>query len=395
LRLGFHCHIPAIEQGGKIWMPGHTGLFVDSLAAKCEMLVCFQHSPLDDEADQMDYAIQSINVRLENIGPHKSIPSRTAVAITKRYIFRRWQEKLDAMLVRVPTPLLPILASFWNKPFALLVVGDYVSGVDALLQPRWRKEIIRLWSRWNQHQQMRIAKRSITFVNSHLRYDQLCLKLPNLIETQTTTLRENDFYYRTDTCLTVPYRLLYTGRLIRAKGVFDIVESLSQLVFSGFNVVLDLVGMVDKADPVLDDLNNLARSFGIEERIRYHGYKPAGVELLKYYRQADIYISASQILSEGFPRTIWEAMASSLPVVATKVGSVPAFISGAAVLIPRKNVPALTQAVKDLLTMPDLRQKLIREGMVLARDNTLEKRAEEMVTRIEQWLDFGTDGQRR
>jgi len=390
LRLGFHCHIPALERDGKVWMPAHMGLFVDSLASWCERVVCFQHSPLEHELVQMDYQIRSPNVHLQSIGPHISIPIRTVVAFARRRIFRRWQDELDVLLVRAPTPLLPALASVWSKPIALLVVGDYLGGVDDLLQPRWRKELIRLWSRWNYYHQMHIAQHSLTFVNSRLRYDQLRYQIPDLVETRTTTLSQNGFFHRVDTCSAAPYRLLYTGRILRAKGLFDVVEALPQLADSGFDVVFDLVGMPDKSDPVLEELNTLARSLGVEERVRYHGHKPAGPELLNYYRRADIYIIASQISSEGFPRTIWEAMASSLPVVATEVGSIPAYIGDAAVLVPPKNVSALTQAVKDLLTHPDLRQKLIQKGMALARDNTLEKRAEEMVNQIERWLELKT-----
>lgn len=387
LRLGFHCHIPALQLEGRVWMPAHMGLFVDSLAVRCERFVCFQHSPLADELYQMDYAVKSTNVRLVDIGPHTSIPLRTLVGFVRRRTFRDWESELDVLLVRAPTPLLPVVGFVWSKPIVLLLVGDYLSGVDDLPRPILRKELIRLWSRWIHYHQMRIAQRSLTFVNSRLRYEQLCRQIPYLVETRTTTLSENDFCHRVDTCSAAPYRLLYTGRMLRAKGLFEIVEALSQLVTLGFDVVLDLVGMTDKSDPVLDELDDLAHSLGVGERVQYHGYKTAGAELLAFYRRADIYVIASQISSEGFPRTIWEAMASSLPVVATQVGSIPAFISDAALLVPPKNVPALTQAVKSLLTEPDLRQRLIQRGMALARENTLERRAEEMIKQIEHWLD--------
>jgi len=177
--------------------------------------------------------------------------------------------------------------------------------------------------------------------------------------------------------------------MTRIKGLFEIVEALAQLVNAGFDLVLDLVGMVKKGDPVLEELEELARSIGMGERVSYHGYKTAGPELLAYYRRADIYIIASQASSEGFPRTIWEAMASSLPVVATEVGSIPAFISDAAVLVPPKNTGALAGAVRELLENPGLRQNLIRRGMALAKNNTLEQRAGEMVSLIEGWLESG------
>lgn len=367
-------------------MPGYLGLFVDSLAAKCELLVCFQHTPLPVELSQMDYRIKATNVRLVSIGPHTTVPLRIATALTRQQIFRDWHNKLDGMLVRAPTPLLPILASVWKKPIALLVVGDNSIGIENLPQPQWRKVLLRLWTKWDQAQLMRVAKHSLTFVNSNLLYKQHHPVTPNLIEIHTTTLNEHDFFYRTDTCRTPPYRLLYTGRMTRYKGLFEIVEALSSLVQAGFDVVLDLVGMVEKKDPILEELAQRAEALGVGNRVTYHGYKPAGPELLAYYRRADIYIVASQSSSEGFPRTIWEAMASSMPVVATEVGSIPAYIQGAALLIPPKQPQTLASAIQKLFADSAFRKSLIQKGMVLAQENTLERRGEEMINHIGEWL---------
>jgi glycosyltransferase involved in cell wall biosynthesis len=375
-----------MESDGKISMPGYLGLFVDSIASYCESVVCFQHSPTKHELSIMDYALKSDNVHLVSMGPHISIPSRIAMAYVKRRLLRVRQHELDVLLVRAPTPLLPILAPSWDKKLVLLIVADAVAGIENLPQPRWRKRLIRVYANWNKRRQLEIAKTSLTFVNSSLLYDEYQGHIPNLMQTRTTTLSEVDFYKRSDTCITPPYRLLFTGRMTRTKGLFEIVECLSNLTKSGFDVVLDLVGMVEQGDATLTDLFQFAHSLGVGDRVQYHGYKTAGPELLSYYRQADIYITASQASSEGFPRTIWEAMASSMPVVATSVGSIPSFVGGAAVLVPPKQVDSLTDAVRGLLTNPELRRRLIRRGMELAKNNTLERRAKELVERVENWV---------
>ena len=389
MRLGFHYHIPAIQQDGQIKMPGYLGLFVDSLAVRCERIVCFQHSPREDELLQMDYEINNPNISLVAIGPHNTVPLRTAAAFFNRQVFRSWQSSLDILLVRVPTPLLPVISLIWKKPLTLLIVGDYLPGIDDLPQPRWRKELIRIWAKWVQSYQLRTAKRSLTFVNSRLLYEQYLHHIPNLVETRTTTIRENQIFPRYDTCKAPPYRLLYAGRMSRSKGLFEMVKALALLVDAGFDVILDLVGMEEEGYLVLDELDSLANSIGVAKRVQYHGYKSAGTELLTYYRRADIFIIASQSSFEGFPRVIWEAMASGLPVVATQVGSIPAYIGNAAVLVPPRNSDVLVQAICNILENKDLRQKLIRNGMKLAQENTLEKRADEMITHIERWLGSG------
>jgi len=120
--------------------------------------------------------------------------------------------------------------------------------------------------------------------------------------------------------------------------------------------------------------------------VHYHGYRTAGPELFQFYRQADIFVLASKSSSEGFPRTIWEAMAHSLPVVATRVGSIPDFIDGAAVLVPPKDEPALENAICSLLHDSELRKINIAAGLKLARQVTLEAQVPQMVKTIEDWV---------
>lgn len=389
LRLGFHYHIPAcIGENGQIMMPGYLGRFLDSIAAECDSLTCFLHLPRNDELAYMDYVLRSSNVTLVSIGPLISVPRRTLFARKIAAPVRNQRRNLDALLVRGPSPLLP--ATVWAArplPTTLLLVGDYVSGVDDLPQPLWRKEMIRLWAHWNQRQQLKAAKQSLTFVNSHKLYQELRPYVQYLHETRTTTLSRDDFFEREDTCQNRPVRLLYTGRMDRGKGILYTVDAVHQLVQQGENIVIDLVGWPQKGDPVLKEIKELSQQRGIEDRVIYHGYRPVGPELFQYYKDADIYVLASTS-SEGFPRTIWEAMAHSLPVVATRVGSIPAFLESqeAAMLIEPRNSETLTNAIQEIIHTSHLRKSYIHNGFKLALDNTLESRAREMIATIESWL---------
>jgi glycosyltransferase involved in cell wall biosynthesis len=293
---------------------------------------------------------------------------------------------LDALLQRGPSPLLPAVArAVGSLPIILLLVGDHLTGIDDLQQPRWRKEAIRLWATWNKHQQTQIAKHSLVFVNSRQVYDELRPLIPNLFETHTTTLNATDFFEREDTCDSPPYHLLYAGRLDRGKGLFEMVEALAILVNQGEDVVLDLVGWPLKDDNVLEEMEAFAREQGVGDRMIYHGYKVLGPELFSCYQKADLYIIASKS-SEGFPRTIWEAMASSLPVVATRVGSIPHFLEGIAELCRPGNAAELATALARVLNSPGLRQRMIRCGRRLARENTLETQVGKMVAHIKEWV---------
>ena len=389
MHLGYHFHIPAFVNSDGIFTPGYQGRFIDSLASFCEEVTCFLHHPRRDELDKMDYCIQSPNVRLIGIGYHDSVLRR--ILNTKRYIsiIRSWQTKLDILLIRGPSPLLPAIASSVEPrvPAVLLLVSDYLSGVNELPQPWWRKEIIRWWIYRNQFAQNRVARKSLTFVNSHKLFIELQSSVPNLVEIRTTTLNKNDFYEREDTCQSCPVHLLYTGRISRSKGLFDIVEAVAILISRNVAVLLDIVGWPEKAEEnIVNELEDYARKKGLEGRVKFHGYKAVGPELFSYYRQADIYVIASRSSFEGFPRSIWEAMAHSLPVIATRVGTIPSYIEGTAELVMPNDPPGLADALLRLINSPDLRRKHISRGIELARENTLEKQVGEMVKIISEWI---------
>jgi len=367
-------------------MPGTLGCFIDSLAGFCEQVICFLHSPRADEIDRMDYRIYSKNVILVDIGSHTSIMARTLRAGTYNAFLKDYAKDMDALLVRGPSPLLPSLISHSRLPTALLLVGDYVSGVDDLPQPYWRKEAIRLWSHWNKFGQMRAARRSTTFVNSHVLYQELENKIPSLHEIRTTTLTDNDFFIRTDTCEKLPIHLLYVGRMDRAKGLMQMAQAVALLRRRGENVLLDLVGWPERGDTILEEIRVFAIKENIDEFIHYHGPRPLGSELFSFYRNADIFLIASLSSFEGFPRTIWEAMAHSLPVIATRVGGIPSFIEGKAELIPPRSVEALVDAVQRLLHDSQLRQSYIQAGYGLAKENTLDKQARTIIKQIEMEL---------
>ncbi|MGQ9517897.1 MAG: glycosyltransferase family 4 protein [Anaerolineae bacterium] len=386
IRIGFHYHIPMLRRPDGLYTPGYLGRFLDSLAKHCEHLVCFMHSPLPDEENIMDYRLLSSNLEYVDIGPHTSVPRRTLAVGNVIQQVRGHRADLDVMLIRGPSPLLPFIAwAVRPVPTALLLVGDYLAGIDDLPQPWWRKELIRLWSYANFLGQMRVAKRSLTFVNSRLLYDQLKDRIPHLVETRTTTLNETDFYYREDTCQHPPYRLLYTGRISVSKGLTDVVEALAVVVGDGIDAVFEMAGPLEPNDPAMEEVFTTAERLRIRDRVRYHGYKPVGPELFELYKQADIFVIASRS-SEGFPRVIWEAMAHSLPVVATRVGSIPHLLASSALLVAPGQPEELAQAIADLLRRPSLRREQIRRGVTLARRKTLELQISGMISAIQGYI---------
>jgi glycosyltransferase involved in cell wall biosynthesis len=89
-------------------------------------------------------------------------------------------------------------------------------------------------------------------------------------------------------------------------------------------------------------------------RVRFHGYQPDPAELLA---QAHVFVLSSR--SEGFPRSILEAMRAGLPVVASDVGGVSEAVTHGinGFLVPRGDAAALRTALRQLLENQTLRER--------------------------------------
>lgn len=389
MKLGFHYHVPAFkDSSGQIWMPGHLALFVESIAAETEEVVCFLHTPIKEEMEEMDYQVLSKNISLVSLGPHSSVPSRVFRAKYTLTPLREQVRQLDALLVRAPSPLSPYFYRYFKHDveICLLLVGNYLT--TKLDLPFFRKKLVHLFFLHNYFLQKKAVSNCLTLVNNRVSYDENQKFAKELHEVKTTTLSIESFYERKDTCQTDKTHLLYTGRFDMAKGLLEMIKATELLYSEGFNVYLNFVGWeLQGKTTVTDALVAEATRLGIRNRVIFHGKKQVGNELNQMYRQCDIYIIASKG-SEGFPRTLWEAMANSLPCIATSVGSIPHYLidESTVLLVMPGNVADLIAKIKKLICDSNLRQRLIQKGRELARQNTLEIQAKKITSIIQDFI---------
>lgn len=387
LVLGYYYHVPALVRSDGIYMPGYQALFIDELARRCKEVICFLYAPAAGETALMDTRIQAGNVRVECLGTHpraiyQILNSRRTVHRISRHF-----AQTDILLLRGPSPMLPeFVRQAKGTARALLLVGDYSEGVSQSPGSLIRRACIYLWAKINRFRQDEASAKALTFVNNRQLFNALKNKAARLKEIRTSTIRRDDFFLRSDTCQNAVIRILYAGRIDLAKGLEDIVDAVRILVDRGKNVELDFVGPDHPENPVWDVLRKRSEQRGLGGRVKYHGSRPAGNELLSFYRRADIFVMASRLSFEGFPRTLWEAMASSLPVVSTPVGSIPDYASGSVAFAEIKNPESLAAAILSIMRDPEKRREMICSGRLLAEKSLLDVQVEAMVHEMERWV---------
>jgi len=161
--------------------------------------------------------------------------------------------------------------------------------------------------------------------------------IPNVINTEM-------FHPFTSKYRNEKKRILLVALLSPIKGIPYLLRALAQLKEKRQDFVLDIVG----DGPNRQEYEDLVKKLGLGDMVRFHGLK-SKPEVAEYMRQCDFFVLPS--LWENLPCVLIEAIASGIPVIATDVGGVKEMINeNVGILIPPKNMKALEEAIKDMLS---------------------------------------------
>ena len=134
----------------------------------------------------------------------------------------------------------------------------------------------------------------------------------------------------------------FTGRLVRDKGIVELVYAFQQLQKKYSNVILLLVGMLEERDALPDEVVELIKT---NPNIVNTGYVK-NTEIEYYYALMNLFILPSY--REGFPTSVLEASAMELPIITTRAtGCVDAIIEGeTGVYIERHDSDSIIKAIE-------------------------------------------------
>lgn len=168
---------------------------------------------------------------------------------------------------------------------------------------------------------------------------------------------------------TDPIRILYLGWLETYKGIFDLIEAINILKTRHSSFKLKICGMGSAKERMIGMIEEKSLTGCIE----YAGWI-TGKEKIEALKNTDIFILPSH--REGMPNALLEAMASRLPVIATKVGGIPELIENniSGILVEEHNPPQLADALLTLLNSQEKRIEIGRNAQEsINKNNSIEE----------------------
>ena len=188
--------------------------------------------------------------------------------------------------------------------------------------------------------------------------------------TVSTTLTQDDFFEREDTCTSGMVTLLCLCYMRPEKGIEYLIEAFSN-VCANKQVNLLLAGSRDRYVGYQLKLDDLIRKYDIEDKVKWAGHvQHQDIPILM--RKSDIFVLPT--LSEGTPRVLVEARANGLPLVATNVGGIPSSVTDGydGLLVPAKDPKSLADAISKVIEDSVLRRQLITNGYISAQKMTID-----------------------
>lgn len=261
----------------------------------------------------------------------------------------------------------------WGTPYLVSLRGGDVPGLTPEIG--WIHKLIAPLRR-------RVLRRAVAVIANAAGLAELAQRADGVPVNVIPNGVDTDYFQPANRKSGAPPKVLFVGRFHRQKNLTQLLHSFDTAA-KQTPMQLDLVG----DGPERHDLQALARGVGCDHLITWRGWLDKDA-LRRAYQEADIFVNPS--FYEGMPNTVLEAMASGLPIVASRVGGNTELVeqSGGGLLFDIDQPNQLTQALASLASS---REKRVELGQN-ARNHVCERYSWSQVAR--GYVDLITDGDR-
>lgn len=190
-------------------------------------------------------------------------------------------------------------------------------------------------------------------------------KVPNFIKKQDEIIERSTKKY--------VVKFLFVGRIIKEKGIFEIIDASYELAELNMRFRIDILG--DGPDLAL--CKETVINKGLEKFFNFHGFVNDSKYKNSIYCNSDAFLFPSYY-KEGFPYAILEAMSFAMPVISSGQGAILDIIKEGinGFIIPVKDSKYLSDKMKYLiLNRGDLKNMGINSYDIIDKKYSTDKMA--------------------
>jgi glycosyltransferase involved in cell wall biosynthesis len=181
--------------------------------------------------------------------------------------------------------------------------------------------------------------------------------IPPVIDYGYLNKLRNDYIQKPD--LARQYDILFVGRLTPEKGVDILIDAISRLE-------LPLRLLVVGDGPHKKKLEQFSEKVGVSDRVIFYGWLPYEA-VLDLYLNSQLFVHPAR-WPEPFGRTILDAMALRIPVIAADSGGPPWILQDAGLTFKTGDTEELAQKINLMYNDPDLTANLVTKAAERAKD---------------------------
>lgn len=177
--------------------------------------------------------------------------------------------------------------------------------------------------------------------------------------------------------------LLFVGRIIKAKGVFEVLEAFS-LIKDSFKASLVIVGWGEE----LENLKQLCITMGLTDKVIFTGFIPEK-DVVAFYANSDVLVFPT-FFPEGFPMALFNSVAAGMAIVTTATRAAKDFLSDPenCLWVEPQSVESVKKAIVELLQsrvlMARMRMNNKNKAHLFSKEQVCQELSETIQTIIAQ-----------
>ena len=309
---------------------------------------------------------------------HKTIDSLAGILFPPVFIVRRYiRNQVDVVLLYSSSFYEVIMIVMVCKALKIPVVSHTVEWYEKKSVATSFKKIP-LW--WDFNLRMKFLNKyfdglilTSSFLSSY--YQSVGVEsnrifiLPNLIDIEIFETDTTD----TNNEVTPITKIGYCGTPTRKDGIDDLLESFAKIseIHSHFRLLI--IGDSVSGTSLIPELKEKTKSLGISEKVDFTGLVPFS-QMPGLLQSCDVLVLArpsGRFAEAGFPTKLGEYMACKKPVVATRVGDIPKYLTHEKdiILVVPDNIDSIGRGIEKACLNKEQAETIGTNGYNWAKSN--------------------------